>query len=726
MAFQPPPEWEQYINGFGSPFQPIDLSVPPTLDQQQFALPGELSKGTVDPAPPPPPPPPQTIAAPGVPVQDEVPQGAVDVPVDAAPQEQPPLLNAPDQLQTPPMLNVDAVSGGMLPEQQFAYDQAQHTGAPVAGQTSGVPQMPDEYLTDDEFGQKLSTLPIEQQEAYRRKVEEPKEKMLAAGKLEADTQRLRDAENSARIYQDSVRDAQERAKQLDIEARQIADENPLDSISGGRKIMGVLASIVGGFMANKTGRNMGLEAVDQIANDAMQLHAQKLQLNARQQAGIGDQIARAGDVSKASEAVRLAVYDGAIKQLETKVQDFDPRGTTALRVMDDINALKQRRADALQKYFDGEQKRLEDQRKYELDAMKVQQEQQRIAETARNNKAQIGLGYSRIAQDERQSKRSAELEQKKLDAQTTKDLATKAQAEEKEMRELGVSAPPTASFDADGNLVVTKSTGYLKNADGKEWKIPLADEAKEFRKKKAAADAIVYNLDQLRQLREDVGGESSVWNSDAYQRAQVIKNNLIILKKAGTQGMSSDEDMNKIIAALGAKDPTSFRAQMASLDEGRAQVEKQLNIEAQALHYNGDAITYPDPLKMRKATKTPEQEQVETITSFDPKRSLIARDYQDLGIDTTGVAARGGGLATLEIQALEREGGVPPRIKAQINALRDAANSGDPKKREFAVEALANIARDALDPNVRAYATANAFDPAAIAGPASSPEEEPR
>jgi hypothetical protein len=98
---------------------------------------------------------------------------------------------------------------------------------------------------------------------------------------------------------------------------------------------------------------MGLEVVDQIADAAAQQHAQKLQLNARQQAADRRPGTRApATFTRQSETVRLAVYDGAIKQLETEVQNYDPRGTTALRVMDDLNQIKAKRAELLGKYRD--------------------------------------------------------------------------------------------------------------------------------------------------------------------------------------------------------------------------------------------------------------------------------------------------------------------------------------------------------------------------------------
>ena len=67
---------------------------------------------------------------------------------------------------------------------------------------------------------------------------------------------------------------------------------------------------------------------------------------------------QAGDVFHTQETVRLAMYDQMIKQIETEAMQFDPRGTQALRRMDTANELKVRRAERLQKYLQGEQKRI--------------------------------------------------------------------------------------------------------------------------------------------------------------------------------------------------------------------------------------------------------------------------------------------------------------------------------------------------------------------------------
>lgn len=688
MAWQPPTEWEQYINGFDSSLAPpVDLSVPPV---EQFALPGELAKhGDVNAPPPPPPPPPQTIAAPGVPVQGEVPAGAL--PPDAPPQEQPPQLTAPEQLQTPPMLHADAISGGYTPEQiaqaQGTLDVHGEDTRPLLGEPMG----------GEDLGKFLSTLPVEQQEEFRRKTEEGRQKVADAGKLEADTQRLRDAEDSARIYQESVQQAQQRATELDSEAKQLADENPLDSISGGRKIMGVLASIVGGFMANKTGRNMGLEAVDQIANDAMQLHAQKLQLNARQQAGIGDQIQRAGDVQKASEAVRLAVYDGAIKQLETQVQQFDPRGTTALRVLDDINALKQRRADAMQKYLLGEQKRIEDQRKYELDAMKAKGQYAKDMADAQktgleSQKLAGQLGGGGVAKPVKPGDVVQPPEYFQQVYGKAPPLAM-SQNQYEEWAKTGKVVEDYSKVQRENSpeeRARQLSVGEINDEDGKPILFRDPGVADKVAVSKEATANAARLIDQLLVLRDHYGGwKSDLWKSPEWRRMRSDFADLQLEKKdqAGL-GVLAGPDMGLINSTFGTSDPSEMRDPTPGLKRARMNMVEKFNekLRAQAVGQKPKRYEPPDLTKVAAPEVTPDEADVKRILQFDPKRPT-KEESPHPGF-------------------LHDEDAVPPSYKSTIDRLAAAFHNpdADPKEQQAAGALLQELQTNAHASRIRRYA----------------------
>jgi hypothetical protein len=270
--------------------------------------------------------------------------------------------------------------------------------------------------------------------------------------------------------------------------------------------------------------------------------------------------------------------------------------------------------------------------------------------------------------------------------------AKSREAKAKLEREQTTAAPPRLVVDADGNAKLSYDTGNLKQPNGEDWIIPSETEAKDWRKKKVAADGLVDILDEVRQIREEVGGETSWGNSPHYGRLKVLQNQAIKIAKSGVEGMSSDEDMNKLVASLGADSPASFRDQTAKLDEGREQVVKEINRWAREYKYRGDPISYPDPLKLPRAAKTATESQIENILSVT-----------DEGL---------GGNDFAEKKTGEQGQRTTRAIREQIDRLRSVVNNekASAKDREIAREGLERIANEAQSKTVRDYATANAVE----------------
>jgi hypothetical protein len=290
-----------------------------------------------------------------------------------------------------------------------------------------------------------------------------------------------------------------------------------------------------------------------------------------------------------------------------------------------------------------------------------------------------------------------------LDVEAAKAAATGKATGAKVQLEQGVAAPPKVVIDAEGNVTVNRDTGDLVQADGKTpWIIPTDKEAIAFREKKEAAESIIAALDEIREIRERVGGESSWGNSDDYQRLQVLKDNLVALKKSGMQGMSSDADMARIERMLGADSPASFRAQAAKLDEGREQVIKQLNVAATNKRYTGKPLEYPDPLKFKPPAKTADQQGAESAMSYQPGHTSIA---SDAGIDTSLMSS--GQRIKAEADALRQTAGVPPSVRQTIDSLAATANSDTvpAKARSQARALLDELTRNAESDAVKAYAS---------------------
>lgn len=578
-----------------------------------------------------------------------------------------------------------------------------------------APGMPDEYLTGEELGQKLASLPPEQQVIERAKIEGARDKFARARMLEESERAMRAAEDNARAYQEAVKAANQRAADLDKEAQIIANENPLDRISSGRKIAGIIGAMLGGFTGATTGRNTGLDTIEAIANQAAQQHAQKLQLNARQQGAIGDQVARAGDMHSASEAVRLATYDTAVKTLESEVQHFDPRGTTAIRVMDDINAIKAKRAEALAKYRDAELKRTEG-------LIKEQRELAQLAETQRHNMA----GEKTAATSAYADLLRAKTDQKKADAETVTYSPAQLQQLYGTSPDLVPPIPMTPKqYDAwlDAKKKggdVTKAqrenspderarqfvVGDITDTEGKP--IEFRDPAK-VSKVMASSDLSVQLLDRLMTARQKYGWSSDLMKSPEWREMQSDFSQLLLEKKTLDElGVIAGPDMDLMQKALGTKDPTEYRDPTPGLRRIRDTTVEKVNtvLRAEAGLAGGRKVKRWDPpAPPPPAPKSPQQSSVQSILQFNPARPTLA-ESKEMG----GVGKR------------DAVDGLPPSYAAQIDRLVDVFNSRSVSKEErdqagAFLEELKNHGNSL----VRAYATK-----AASAGAISSiPTGEP-
>src|SRR5690606_3100303 len=169
---------------------------------------------------------------------------------------------------------------------------------------------------------------------------------FAARELEAATEARRTAEANAKAYQQSLEAAQRERAEVDAEAKQLAarevdDDGWYKSRTVPQTIAAFVAAIVGGLNQKNTGgRNTGLEAILRMADQHVEtqkfnLQAQRAEL-ARRQGAIGEGVARAGDIYRAGETLRMATLDRVAGQLETERQKYDPRGAAALALADTL------------------------------------------------------------------------------------------------------------------------------------------------------------------------------------------------------------------------------------------------------------------------------------------------------------------------------------------------------------------------------------------------------
>lgn len=584
-----------------------------------------------------------------------------------------------------------------------------------------APGMPDEYLTGEEYGQKLASMPFEQQEMERAKIEGAKQRFASARMLEESEKAHRTAEANATAYAKSLQDAQARATELDKEAQILANENPMDRISGGRKLAGVLAAIVGGFMSGTSGRNMGLEAVNRIADEAAQQHAQRMQLNARQRGAAGEQFGQAGDMYRAQEGVRLAVYDSSIKHLESEANNFDPRGATALRMMDNINQLKAQRAEHLAKYQTEQQKRIEA-------ALKEQREVTQLAETQRHNIA----GEKTAATSAYADLLRAKTDQKKAEKETAEDV----QLTPDELRARGVAIPPGAnvpsmSLKQAKHLAETAKSvedwqkaarenspedrnrqlgvGELVDVDGKQLQFRGPESAEKVATQKAAGDFMVQLLDRMDTAYQQHGWSSDLLKSPEWQEAQGDLSQYILEKKNLDQlGVLAGPDLDLIKGSYGKLDITGMRNPGPGLRRARANTIEKVNSTVRAQVAGGQKPRgWNPPAPPPPAPKTPQQSSVQSILQFNYGRPTLA-ESREMG----GVGKR----AAVD--------DLPPSYAKQIDRLVEVFNSRSASKedQEQAGAFLEELKNKARSSEVRSYATKAAAAGAVSSIPTGGPQ----
>lgn len=465
---------------------------------------------------------------------------------------------------------------------------------------------------------------------------------FAARQLELSNRDFDTQQANLRAKQEADKVSNAKVDTLLADSQRIADTkiDPAGGVHGARLVAGVIASIIGGlYQARHGGSNMGLDALN--ATIARGIDAQKADL-ANQREGIGvrrsilaEEMRRHGDAYQAAETLRLAALKHADDLLAIEQQNYDPRGTTALKIAGVRAGIAAQKEQAVAAY---KQKAFENDLKYQ----DAKRQQQLADETVRHNRQQIGLGYAQLA--------SAAADRKEArDARASDKALERADKEAERDRQFAVGGVPHVAVGPDGKPVIgpdgkpVVSRDVLRNADGTTWHAPSPEREKEISEKTVATRQLTKLYDRALALRDRVGGESKVFNSDEYQELKSIEAEIKILRKQGTQGMSSDADMENLAEAGGARDLTSFRAKAAGLMAARARIVDNLNETYRAAKYTGPDLTFPPPTA---TNNTPEENRTQALLqksggTFEDElrtkldRAVAARGYP---IDTSDPA----------------------------------------------------------------------------------------
>ncbi len=491
--------------------------------------------------------------------------------------------------------------------------------------------------------------------------EADKQKAIAARRSELLARDYETQMANLKAKQDANEATEKKLLQVQADSDRIAAMkiDPTGGVTGFKRIAGIIGAVLGGILQGRTGsaRNMGLDALNEAINKGIELQRADI-INKRESLGhknsaLKEEVARHGDMFQAAETVRLASLKYADDMLATEQMNYDPQGTTALRIAATRASIAGQQAKHMAEF---RQKDFAN----GLQLQNAARQQQQADDAARNARTEQWLRAKEIAErraDRRQAAADA-ADARALARQDRLDLrqdridereAVRAAKREEDVREFSLGILPHVEMDAAGNAVLDAAgkpvikTGQLTNADGKVWLASSPEAHRLLTKKTLAASQVSDIINEVLEIRGRVGGESGVFNSDDSQRLKVLKARLNIIAKSGTEGMSSDADMEKISASLGADDIASFRARSAGLREGRDRTNAELNQAYRLANYTGPTIQFANPYGSVTKANTDEEKTISLLQP--PPREAFAKDFVE------ALAKRQSGMSPEEARA---------------------------------------------------------------------------
>ncbi len=283
----------------------------------------------------------------------------------------------------------------------------------------------------------------------------------SAQRLKLAQQADEDARAAFQAHQAAVQHANDSTNQLAIDAQQLSQQKIDPAEHGvGHFIASVLTSALGGAMSQYTGgRNLALEELDKQTQ--RRIDAQKANL-ANQWQGVNfkrnlvaEQLQQSGDLYRAQETYRISQYDRAIGELQTKMQDYDPQGTTALRSAQTVQQVQAQRSAALQAFA-------QQTFKNKIDAAKVDLDNQKAAQDAADKAAQRALERENSQRSTWATTRGQDLADSRAKAE--QDLK-REELDQKKADQVAAGTIGGVPTGVDEKGAVTYGT--LTNADGK-------------------------------------------------------------------------------------------------------------------------------------------------------------------------------------------------------------------------------------------------------------------
>lgn len=505
---------------------------------------------------------------------------------------------------------VDAVSGGPAPANAEDPNAALHRiatdpNASVADRQAAWQTLtPDERTnlvnnTDPKQLSAIATAAMSQEELATIGVRHEQQRIHeeSAAKLQLAQQQDEQARQSYQTYQTAQQRAATDSADVSAQADALSREKIDPEEHGvGAVITNLITATVGGFVSSGTGgKNLALEAIDKQTDRRIQ--AQKDNIANRWQGlnfkrnMIAEQLQRSGDMYKAETTYRLSQYDRALSELQTKQQDYDPRGTTALKIAASTQQIQTQRQQTLQVF---QQQQFEN----HIKTMTADNAAATLKESVREHNQTNSLGWANFGQKKADDAQKNQIELAKLATENQKN----ANAQGALQRDQGITVPSGTTTDANGNTQVAYAP--LTQQDGKTVFIAPKDQAKDLQDLGSATDKAVRYIDQMRADRKANGGHLAN-TAESRKMAQDFAGALMAVHEAGGVKRFSEDTINLMKGELsGGADPDSvFKSIMPSLDDARGNIvndyDSALRNKGQ---YTGKKVEFFDPVKNAPVT----------------------------------------------------------------------------------------------------------------------------
>ncbi len=542
---------------------------------------------------------------------------------------------------------------------------------------------------------------LDQQNAAEQAQLEEQARIREEGAANAQAER----ERQAKLAEERAKGMADRTaayeKAVDAEAAYKVDDNRRwNSLSTGRKVLAgfsVLLAGIGEALQHKSGTNPALALIMNAIKDDVDAQVRDR-----------DQLGRVADRKRNSiDLYRQQTNDlreaGALKLAEEYKRTADQMEATAAKYA--APQAKARMMDA------SAQLRIEAQ-KILGGAAEARFGRDMQRQQVANERSRIGVSYAQLAQGKYEFQENLKLrkndqliEAAKLE-QAGQAVQAKAlrDAAEKDV-ELGVGAPPKIRKDANGQ-VMTDDTGTplvdrggaLTNADGTTFHARNATEAAKIADQMAGTAEATRIMDRVLAIRDRVGGESSLANSDEFQQLKTAWGQLkLISKDTNKLGALSESDITLMDDALGAGDATSFRDKTAGIEEARNNVESRLNSNLQANQYSGPRVVFPKLADARAPGLTAEDATLKAAISKPSGSSTAEQD----AIAAYEQARRMGKDTTAELKAVGKLKGITPDQEILLGNLERSMTSGTPQARINARLALTQVAQSGQTEELR-------------------------